>query len=346
MSPINKEKQEIITGKIAHAVSKVLDSPELNELSYEQIETIAKSVYADTLKEKFSKEVKKATLNDEAVQEYVNQWLNGFSSKHTKRSFKKNIDLFLSWLNGKSLVDVNANVADQYASFLINDKSISDNTKRQRIAACSSFFSIIERWEVVPKNPFKGIKGLPRKRITIKQADSIPSNEELDILEKYVIREIDTATGKGSTNKKRGNTLALCALKVLRATGLRIGALQNIVIDANGHYKAKSKGSIAQGRLEKSFLDTLEDWGLSIKKPFESYTANNFSVWLHRILSTQELSEKIPHKFSPHTIRHRFSIDFYIRTKDIHALSKRLGHSSLLVTTAYLSGLESEIMQE
>jgi integrase len=231
----------------------------------------------------------------------------------------------------------------QYTAFLINDKSISDITKRQRIAASSSFFTALERWEVINRNPFKGIKGLPKKKISIKQADAIPSNAELDILEAHTLQQIQSAKGKGSTNKRRGNTLALCALKVLRDTNLRVGALQNLIIDNNGYYKAKSKGSIAQGRLDENILNTIKHFGLSAKRPFKSYTANNFSVWLYRTLNSTKMREKIANRFSSHSIRHKFSIDFYNETKDVHALSKRLGHSSLLVTTAYLSGLESGI---
>ena len=170
MTPLNEKSKKDLTNHLVSAVNKLLDSPELNDLNESQLETIAKGYYLDTLKQDFQREVKKARLNNDAVQDLVNQWLSGFKSKHTVRSFKKNLYLFLDWLKGTSLIDVNARLVDKYISYINSDKNISDNTKRQRIAACSSFFSNLERWEVINRNPFKGAKGLPKKKIAVKQS--------------------------------------------------------------------------------------------------------------------------------------------------------------------------------
>ena len=106
------------------------------------------------------------------------------------------------------------------------------------MAACSSFFSALVRWDILGKNPFLRCRGLPKKRIAIKQENQIPTNKELDALEEYANNAIKMATvgkGKGLYRKLYGNILALCAVKVLRATGLRLGALQNMNIDKNGY---------------------------------------------------------------------------------------------------------------
>ncbi len=346
MTPIDVKAKKELTDKISKAIGKVLDSPDLNQLSDKQIEAIAKRYYLNTLTKEFEKEVHRSKLNEEALQKLIDQWLDDFTSPHTSRSFKKNLNYFLDWLKGKSIVDVNSKVVDKYVSELKNDMSISDNTKRQRVAACSSFFTTLVRWEVVNRNPFHGIKGLPKKKIAIKQEEQIPTDKELDLLEKYALTSIKTARknkGKGYKRKLEGNIKALCTLHVLRNTGLRIGALTNLVIDKNGYYKARTKGSEAQGRLGDDILRIFDLYGLSKRQPFKEYSSNTFTVWLWRSLTSGEMKNKINKLFSAHGIRHRYAINFYTQTKDVHELSKRLGHSSLLVTTAYLSGLKSEL---
>jgi len=348
MTSINKTLKNEITNRLTTSIQKVLESPELKNLSDEQIEQIAKAHYIDSLKEEFSREVKKTKFNNDVLQKYIDQWLSGFQSQHTVRSFKKNLDYFLIWLNGSSIVEVDALVVDKYITYLNSNKKISDNTKRQRIASCGSFFSDLERWRVVDKNPFLKVKGLPKKKISTKDTDQIPTNEELDLIERYALDQIQRAnseSGRGSNNKASGNVYALCSLKILRRYGLRVGALQSIKIDRNGNYKATSKGNEISGKFDDAILVLLDTYGLGRKEPFKNYNESAFSMWIWRCQSSEGLSGLFKKKFSPHGIRHRFAIDFYNKTKDVNELSKRLSHSSLLVTTAYLAGLKNEIIE-
>jgi|GEM_PF-3090341 len=345
MSPIDKKTQALVSKKITESVQKILDSPELNDLSEKQIEAIAKSYYIDSLKDEFEKEVKKAKINQE---ELIGHWLSGFTSEHTKRSFKKNLDYFLVWLNGKSILDVDSLVVTKYITYLNGQKVLSDNTIRQRIASLSSFYSDLELWEIVIKNPFKRAKGVPKKKIAVKKSEQIPTNDDLDMLEKYALEQInqgETIGGRGSDKKIKGNILAYCTLKVLRKTGLRVGALNNMKIETNGNYSAVSKGNNVYGELDDEFLSLFKQYNLSQNKPFAGYTEKAFSMWLWRTQSSGELKSLFKNKkYGSHSIRHRFSIDFYNETKDVHELQQRLGHSSLLVTTAYLAGLKNEII--
>ena len=344
MSPLNKKTKNELSNRLAKAINNVLDAPELDELTDKQIEAIAKKYYIDELTKDFSAEIEKAKLTEDKLQNFIDDWLDGFSSKETKRNFKYNLNLFIKYLKSKrkSILDVNAKLVDKYVASLKDKGNLSNSTIRQRIASCSSFWSSLERWEIVNRNPFKGVKNLPKKEISVKQSDEIPTNDELDLLEVYA-RELAQSTGIGSHTKIQGGKKALCTIKCLRETGLRIGALQNLKIDTNGYYQARSKGSIAQGRISNELLNIFIQFGLSKKEPFKDYSSSAFQMWLWRALTSPEMRDKIKRIFSCHSIRHRFSIDFYNETKDVHELSKRLGHSSLLVTTAYLSGLQSEL---
>lgn len=343
MTIIDKQAKNEIANRIQTAIIKVLDGPELASLSEKQIEQIAKSYYIDSLKAEFKREVQKTKLDEKAVNKLVHQWLSAFQSSHTVRSFKKNIELFFDWLNGISLLDIDAQVVDKYIIFLNSNKNISDNTKRQRIAACSSFFSDLVRWRVVPINPFKGARGLPKKIIAVKDADEIPSDEELDILEEFALTQSSIPAikeGIAKHNKAVGNKLAYLALRILRKHGLRVGALKTLRVDREGNFRGKSKGNEVFGKFDEATMIMLDSFGRSKIEPFKDYTEGAFSMWLRRAQESSELIGKLKGKYSPHSIRHRFAINYYRETHDVEELRKRLGHSSLLVTTAYLAGLK------
>lgn len=319
--------------QVNRVISDIINSPDINKLDEKQLSAIAKAVLVDELKDKLKKEVQKQKIK---VGPLVKRWLSGFSSSHTKRSFQFNLNLFSNWLAERHFLDVDATIVDDYLIYLSNSKGIngykiSENTIRQRIAAPSSFYKSLVRWGQINHNPFNGAK-LPKKSIQIKQSEKIPEDSDLDELEKIARNDIKTIGNHISEQRKRkSGTMALAALIVLRKTGLRVGALDTLRIDSKGYYNTKTKGSTATGRIPESTLIQLDNLGLDTKQPFKAY--KSFSMWIFRASSG---------KFSAHSIRHRFALNFYNKTKDPAKLQKKLGHSSLNATTAYLAGLGIE----
>ena len=179
-------------------------------------------------------------------------------------------------------------------------------------------------------NPWHGAKK-PKKIIEVKKADAVPTNDELDRLQKFAFNRIQ-ATGTGSKNKKQGSTKALGAIIILRATGMRSGALTSLDIDSNGSYSAKSKGGLISGRLSEEIINKLAELGLDKNRPFRNY--RSFSKWFERATKILGLT------FTIHGTRHRFAIDYYKISKDIVGLQRALGHSSILATQAYLATLD------
>ncbi|MBX3722394.1 MAG: tyrosine-type recombinase/integrase [Turneriella sp.] len=336
--PMNVTKKNAVS-KFSQVVRQLVDLPELQDLNDRQLEDLAKAVLIDRLKESLNREVDKAKLKPAELRA---RWLNQFDSQETQRSFSWNLEYFLAWFGARSILDVDSKVVDDYVSFLRSTKTagrikagvkVSDNTIRQRIAACSSFWKSLKRWDIVANNPWLGCK-MPKKRIAVKKAESVPEDRELDLMEGYC-RGAIKAEGKGSANKMQGAKLALGALKVLRATGLRVGGLPTLSIDANGFYTAISKGGQAHGKLEKKVIDSLGKLGMDKKRPFANY--HSFSMYFNRLVA------KLNFSFSIHGIRHRFAVNHYKVHKDVVELQKLLGHSSLIATQAYLATLKSSL---
>lgn len=333
MNATEQERRDVAT-EMSMAIQNYLRSPELKDLPSQNLEKIARAVFLDNLKEQFRREVKKSQIDVEKLRK---KWLRSFESVATQRSFGHNLDLFFSWFDGQSILDVDAKVVDDYIHYLKADaktgkgKHLSSATIRQRIAACSSFWKKLVRWGDAEKNPFLGTSNLPRKVIARKTAKEIPSDEQLDRLETYCAKVMKKKSGKNYAESVEAARKAFGALMVLRATGFRSDALPNLVLEENGDYRTQSKGSVHYGRLPTAVIEKLKELKLAGKQPFSNY--RYFNKWLQRAC------KKFEFKFSVHGIRHRFSVNHYQEHKDIVLLQRALGHKSTNATDAYLSSL-------
>lgn len=338
MQSITLELKTEIESRVS-TIAKKYESVKLNNLSDGQLEEIAKRNLLNRLESDYDKEVEKLKINSK-LDELKNRWLNQFDSKHTKKSFEINLDLFITWLNGKSIAEVDSQVVDDYSIYLKSSKVngskkiISNNTLLQRLASPSSFFKSLLRWDVVSVNYFLGVNK-PKKKIQIKTAESVPTDIDLDKLESYA-KDCMSAKLNHKTNQERkrnAGKYAYAALKIIRESALRVGALVTLQIDENGYYTGDSKGGQVQGQFSKDILDMLKELSLNRKQPFKDYSTDAFSKWFYRASKGQ---------FSVHGIRHYAAIRFYKRTKDIMALKEFLQHGSVLATQSYLATLKSQ----
>jgi len=310
--------------------------PSLKNLSRRQIEKIAKAAYIDSLKDNFVHEGKKDLIDKNKLKD---KWLDLFDSSETIRSFKRNLEYFFSYILDKSILDVNALIVDDYLRFLKNSKTVgrvdrkrklSDASIRQRIAACSSFWQALKRWEIVVNNPFKGCK-LPKKLLQVKTPEQIPTTKQLNECEKYCRNKMKISSGKGSIAQKKSAKNALGALITLRETGLRVGALPTLLILEKGNYIAKTKGGIAKGKLKKNIISKLQKLDLYKRYPFKNY--KSFSMYFYKMV------RELDFDFSIHSIRHYFAIRYYKKNdKDIDKLRQAMGHKTTIPTMSYLSG--------
>ncbi len=329
-----------INANIVSAIQNILQSPRLNQLSQEQIERIAKSLLVDRLKQDLNFELEKYLLNDIQLNKYINDWLENYNSTNTRRAFRRALNKFISFNKGNNILDVTPKTID---NFLIHLKrtNLSDNSILQTVHACSSFFSSLIRWKVVKDNPFSGAK-LPKKQIEKKGAESVPSNRELDTVEKYA-RQGMKATGKGSGTRTSGNLKAYVALKMLRNFGFRADAINNLTINLhNKTYETKSKGQIIRGKLTDEIVKLIKKHHLNETQPLKGYNSNAFRVWWRRLFHNPEFRKTVKNRYSPHSVRARFAVDLYKQTKDIYLVSSKLHHSHITITQAYLSSLRSE----
>jgi site-specific recombinase XerD len=132
------------------------------------------------------------------------RWLATFNSNITRINYKHNVEVFLSWLNGKSIIDFRAIDANDYLQFLKNSK-LNAGTIRFRIAAASSFCNYLKRADVVQTNYFQKINGLPKVK---EKQKHIPSEKEIQVIKKELYQELN-ATGRGSSGKKQSAVIMI-----------------------------------------------------------------------------------------------------------------------------------------
>jgi len=239
-------------------------------------------------------------------------------SVHTQIAYKAALDRLEIWTERQKLspLELTPAQADDFIYGLRGERSSA--SIRLDIAAASSFFTWLERRHEGIKNPFRGTKARPVKKSAKKI--EIPTAQEVEI----IIRDLPADLA--------------AAVSVMAYRGLRAGIFETLSIKGN-KFSGYSKGKEVSGALPSEVLDAIKNAGLSLRKPFAEVKTNTFEKRISRAIEKLFKNEKVKAIYSCHDFRHFFAVSEYQKDKDLHRVSKLLGHSSLLVTENYLKGL-------
>ena len=305
-------------------VSDIIKTIDLNQLSTEQLESIAKLVYMDKLKKKVDDEITKQGID---YPEYKNQFLAECKAQNTRKVYFKAFEIFEEFLQRHSLqyADCGALEIDRFILSLdLDQKNLSGATKRLWIRAISAFYSKLLRYNFIARNPFIGAK-LPKEG----------RKRKLNIMtEEDYLKILDTLKPrKGRGEYKRSEAIMTkwkTIFTLLRETGLRVGAVKTIKIGENGKLNYYSKGKEGKTIVNPELAKKLKKIDLS--KITESSVQKALQHACRRAGVTI---------MNPHSIRHLFASSFYQQTKDIYSLKKQLNHSSIGITEIYLKSLNA-----
>lgn len=301
--------------------------PTLSDLTPAQAEAIAKAFLADQLKAEMGKAVMAARIRFE---EECLRFIGDQKSGHTQRAYKTALETLATWMTreGLNLATITPALADDF----IRDQRTTgkdEDTIRLRIAAISSFFTFLERRFSEIRNPFRGTKIRPRS--TWATAD-VPTSKEI----KSILQATDP--------KSRA------AIAIMLEVGLRIGAMPELRIKADGTFWTDTKGKRFEGfePLSTKTLDLIRAAGLPIARPFDpkdhaarngedattAKTAHALATRIQRITKTLNEAGTIRAAYSAHDFRHAFAEAH--KGKGLVWLRDRLGHASIAVTEKYL----------
>ena len=242
-------------------------------------------------------------------------------SMHTRTAYRAALDRLGVWAEREKInpLELMPAQADDFIYSLRGERASA--SIRLDISAASSFFSWLERRHAEIKNPFRGTKARPGKKAA--KNIEIPTAPEVDaMLRELPEKMVDLAA----------------AVAVMAYRGLRAGALPSLSING-GKFSGHSKGKDITGELPAVALEAIKAAGLPLRGPFAGVLPNTLEKRIARAIEKLYKAGKVQAVYSCHDLRHFYAVTEYRKDKDIHRVSKLLGHASIQVTETYLRGL-------
>jgi site-specific recombinase XerD len=311
------------------------EAPTLASLTPEQLEQIARLVMTQRLAAELNTAVDLAGVTWAKERE---TFLGDAKSPHTRRAYAAALARLEAW-TARERIDPLALTAIHADNFiralkageimLPTDKHAKGEqpapaSTRRDIAAASAFYTFLERYHAVVKNPFRGTRIRPPSE-NRKEA-VIPAAKEYKAIA-AAIPPIERAI------------IATLALR-----GLRAGALPTL--EKRGErYHGKSKGkALMEGEadgvtLPPKVIEAITAAGLDVKKPFAWTSANAIERRINYHIGKLHQAGKIQAAYSCHDFRHFFAKNEYQKDKDILRVSRLMNHSNVAVTQKYLRSI-------
>ena len=258
-------------------------------------------------------------LTNNEIQNFWNHLDEEERSAATKEKYCRDIVSFQRFLSGE---EVTKEKVVSYKRHLL-ELGYAERSVNSMLAAINSLFQFLGWYECRVK--------------AIRLAPEIYRPEEKELTQKEYERLVQTAT-------KQGKEQIAMILQTICGTGIRIGELQFITVEAvkRGEARVNCKGKIRKVFIVSELKVLLQTY---IKKhqihsgavfiTRTGHPVNRTSVW--RSMKQLCKDAKVnPSKVFPHNLRHLFARVFYKMEKDIAKLADILGHSSINTTRIYI----------
>jgi len=295
------------------------EAPTLADLNSEQLEQIARMVMAQRLTQELHNAVNLAGIDYQAERDTFLNNAGSSGSKHTRRGYGAALARLEAYAERAKIspLELSPARADDFIYSLKGEAAAA--SIRRDVAACSSFFTWLERRHEGIKNPFRGTKARP----------ALKAEKDLEIPTAAEMKKIIAALP----------ALEAAAVAVMAFRGLRIGGLPGMEITGE-RFKTRSKGKDISGALPDNALKAIKAAEAPDKKrPFAGITPDALARRIEYHINKLHAAEKIKAAYSCHDFRHFFAVTEWGKDKDIKRLQGLLFHSGIQVTDQYLRGL-------
>jgi site-specific recombinase XerD len=299
------------------AIRIAREAPTLADLNADQLEQIARIVMTQRLTQELNAAANLAGIDYGAEREAFLNNAGRTKSKHTARAYGAGLDRLEAWASTKGISALELTPA-QADDFVYSLQGRAAASVRLDTAAASSFFTWLHRRHSAIDNPFRGSKARPAKK-AVKKIE-IPTAPEVET----IIRELPAYEA--------------AAAAIMAYRGLRAGALPTLSI-SGGRFAGHSKGKDIAGEMPTAAMGAIKAATLPLRGPFAGIKANTLEQRIIRAVAKLNKAGKVQAPYSCHDLRHFYATAEYRKDKDIHRVSKLLGHASIQITETYLRGL-------
>jgi site-specific recombinase XerD len=295
------------------------EAPTLSDLNADQLEQIARIVMTQKLTAEMHTAANLAGIDYHTERETFLDNVSRTSSKHTRRGYAGALARLEAYAERAhiSTLELTPARADDFIYSLKGEAAAA--SIRRDVAACSSFFTWLERRHEGIKNPFRGTKARPAKKT--EKTLEIPNASEV----KKIIAALPT--------------FEAAAVSMMAFRGLRIGGLPEIEISGE-RFKTRSKGKDISGELPGKVLALIKTANAPDKRrPFSGITQEALARRIEYHIGKLYNGGKIKAAYSCHDFRHFYAVTEYRKDKDIKRVQRLLFHAGIQITDQYLRGL-------
>lgn len=264
------------------------------------------------------------TITEQLISEWVTYLVSEEKSENTIEKYKRDARAFMSYLQG-NLVTKDQVLA--YKTYLI--QNYAPRSVNSMLISLNRLFSFLD-WD-----------DMRVKTLKLQRQTYCPEEKELtkNEYERLVL-----------TARRNGNERLELILQTICGTGIRVGELQFITVEAarKGEAVVSLKGKTREvfivKKLRKILMDYARRNGIEEGPVFVTRSGKPIcrtNIWREmKALCAQAAVS--PEKVFPHNLRHLFARIFYRINKDIAKLADILGHASIETTRIYIVSTGAE----
>lgn len=263
--------------------------------------------------------MKERILTEKTIADFSAYLKSEEKSRNTIEKYLRDVRSFAAYQNG---TEVTKDTVITYKSKLLSE-TYAARSINSMLASLNTLFAFLGWADCKVKS--------------IKLQRQIYCSEEKELTKAEYMRLVNTA-------KQKGNERLNLVLQTICGTGIRVGELQFITVEAvkSGEaivtLKGKTRTVFIVRELRQKLLRYAKSQKICTGVIFITRggkTMNRTNIWREM----KNLCEKAgvnPQKVFPHNLRHLFARTFYGIEKDIAKLADILGHSSINTTRIYI----------
>ena len=263
--------------------------------------------------------IKKRILTDKQLLEFSIYLKSEEKSENTIGKYIRDVKAFANYLDGK---EITKETVVTYKNKLISE-NYAVRSINSMLASINCLFLFLG-WEDL-------------KVKVIKQQRQIYCPEEKELTKAEYMRLVNAA-------KKKGNERLNLIIQTICGTGIRVGELQYITVEAVKcgeaivTLKGKTRSVFIVRELQRKLLqyatvNKISSGAIFITRNGKPVSRTNIWREMKRLCVQADVN---PQKVFPHNLRHLFARTFYGIEKDIVKLADILGHSSINTTRIYI----------